>query len=284
MRTQAELEARVREILGHEVIQMTDSGTLHLITERFVQKAQFVDLLDNSYSPMDRFVEDLHAGLEHDVEGLGQTLLTRPKPDDVRKIFESRSLDAEKYTILRNVIERLLSKEAHDYYTRFDLQPSRVAHDLIASFSIVRKVVTDGQVDIGVAIGPEGFWYASMFGLLGLPLRHIHIDEYCPTEDRPYRELDDLSIIAGKHVLFIEDDVRTGRTLEKAHQNIRRYSPSNVSLYLGNPEKRQNLQGIPRYFKKVYTVPNHLSDEQMRIEIDALIGILGKKYRIFKTF
>lgn len=110
----------------------------------------------------------------------------------------------------------------------------------------------------------------------------MHIDEYCTTEDRPYKELDDLSIIKGKNILLIEDDVRTGKTLEKACSQIKRYRPKSISLYLGHPERMQNLPNIPKEFRKVYTTPDILSDAQIKLEIDKALEMLKKKYQIFK--
>lgn len=181
----------------------------------------------------------------------------------------------------------MIIQAAKGYYSRFGLQDfshprMHFAHEFIESFSVVRKVVDKGEVDIGIAIGPEGFMYAAMFELMDFPLRNIYIDEYSRAEDRPYKELDDLSAISGKDVLFVEDDIKTGATLRKAHQNIAKYSPASVSVYLGIPEPQQTLQNIPKDFKNVYTVPHYLGDKRIKEEVDALIEILGKKYNIFK--
>ncbi|MEM4318502.1 MAG: phosphoribosyltransferase [Candidatus Pacearchaeota archaeon] len=280
MKARDKLEGRVKDALRPVFIPFQDEALLDEISERLVQRTRFIELLDNSYAPMDELVQHFYHTIEQELINFRQTLLINP--EGTRNILRSRDQEAQKYEILGRVVDELLKKEALDYFARRNLQIQHFPHDLLVSFSSVRKVMDEGMVDIGVAIGPEGFVYASMFELLGLPIRNIYIDEYCRTENRPYKELDDISVIRGKHTLLIEDDVRTGKTLEKAYSKIRRYSPADVSVYLGIPEKSQNLQNVPREFRKVYTTPNSLTDEQIRAEIDKAKEILERKYSIFK--
>ncbi len=274
------LEVRIKDALRPVLIPFQDETLLDEISGRLVQRVEFIESFDNSYKPMDELVQQLYQHAEQELTWFREILLLNP--EGARNILRNESLEAKRHDILGRVVEGMLKKEAQAYYSRFALQTQHFAQNLLDSFSSVRRVVEEGEIDIGVAIGPEGFMYASMFELLGLPVRNIHIDEYCTTEDRPYKELDDISAIRGKRALFIEDDVRTGKTLEKAHSRIKRYSPASVSLYLGIPENRQNLQNVPREFRKVYTTPNNLTDEQVRAEVNEGVKILERKYPIFK--
>lgn len=273
-----EYQERVKQVLG-PIANSTDSELLHLIAQRVTQKARLIGSLEDSYSPMRECVEGLYKSLETNIQEYRTVLELNPQ--HVREILRSRKLWVDKYEILHEVVTTLLRQEVRDYYSRHNLRPF-FADDSIVSFSTARRVIEERQVQVGIAIGPEGFTYASIFALLGLPILHVHVDEYSTTIDRPYKELDDLRGIAGKYVLLIEDDVQSGKTLERVCENITGYSPSTISLYLGKSRKYQNLANVSKEFAKVYTVPNHLTDRQKRKEIDILIRILERKYRIFK--
>ena len=280
MTTNKKLEVRIKDTLRPILVPFQDETLLDEISERLIQRVEFIGLLDDSYAPMYELVQHFYHQIERDLTSFRQTLLINP--EGVRDILRSRDQEAQRYEILGRIVNELLKKEAQDYFAIHNLQTQHFPHDLLASFSSVRKVMEEKEMDIGVAIGPEGFVYASMFDLLGLPVRNIYIDEYCTTEDRPYKELDDVSAIKGKHTLFIEDDVRTGKTLKKAYDKIKKYSPADVSVYLGIPERKQNLHNVPREFRKIYTTPTNLTDEQIRTEVDKAKEILERKYNIFR--
>lgn len=274
------IEEQIKSSLRLIFVKCEDEPLLDLITERIAGQARFIDSLDNSYEPMKGCVEHLYGNVEQNIIYFRQQILL--VPDKIRGLLRTTDFESERYAMLEIVARALVKQEVENYYSRYNLRSDVYTHNLAASFSTARKITEEKEVEIGVAIGPEGFAYGALFKLLDLPVLDIHIDEYCLTEDRPYQELDDLSAIKGRHVLFIEDDVRTGRTLEKAYQNINRYSPSKVSVYLGIPEERQELKNVPRTFDKIYTVPSVLPDMQTRAEIDALIEVLERKYSIFK--
>ena len=84
-----------------------------------------------------------------------------------------------------------------------------------------------------------------MFTWLGMDVLDVDVDEHSTVEDRPYRELDDLSVIEGKNIVLIENDVVTGATLEKVITNLNRYKPKSISVYLGIEEGRQALENVP---------------------------------------
>ena len=274
------LEDKVRTVIRPVFTKFEDEELIENISQRIIRKALFVNSLENNYFPMSEIVENFYQELEQDLIFFKQTLLQNQQR--ISDILRTTSLEDEKYKIMKKVAEWLLIKDAQKYYTRFGLQKPLFALEAITSFSSIRKIIEERETEIGIAIGPEGFMYASIFELYDFPLRNVHIDEYCTTEDRPYKELDDLSIIRGKNIILIEDDVRTGKTLEKACSQIKRHSPKSISLYLGHPERMQNLPNIPKEFRKVYTTPDILSDAQIKSEIDKALEMLKKKYPIFK--
>jgi hypoxanthine-guanine phosphoribosyltransferase len=57
---------------------------------------------------------------------------------------------------------------------------------------------------------------------------------------------DDLLGIAGEEVLIIEDDVIGGGTLRIVIEELLKYKPRNLSLFLGHGKVFQHLDGIPR--------------------------------------
>ncbi|MBI4896088.1 MAG: phosphoribosyltransferase [Candidatus Aenigmarchaeota archaeon] len=274
----SDLRSKIRETITS--VPVDDKGLLDEIVQRLTERLEFIGSLDNSYSPMDETVESLYQGIELDIKYYRETALINPQA--ARDILRSKDKDAEEHHVLSSVVRSLFSRKSNEYYSRFDLRP-QYASDLFPSLCSARKVIEEGEVDIGVAVGPEGFSYACLFESLGLPIRNIHIDEYCTTEDRPYKELDDLRAIEGRQTLFIEDDVITGKTLQKAHQKIKVYSPADVSVYLGLSADRQQLQNVPHEFRKIYTTPVYLTDEQMTEEIDHAIEILQRTCPIFRN-
>lgn len=275
-----ELKEKIKMVVRPAVLPFQDETLLDEIADNVASRAEFIASLDDSHSPLDEVVQQCYQSIEQELTNYRQTLLFNP--GGVKASVRSRSGEDERYAVLTRVVEALLLRDARGYFERFDEHSTHFARYPLTSFSSVRTTLDAGEVEIGIAVGPEGFMYASIFELFGFPVRNIHIDEYCATEDRPYRELDDISDIRGKHVLFIEDDVQTGRTLEKAYRMISRYSPASVSVYLGTPEKGQKLGNVPRELRATYTTPNFLPDAEARLEVDKAIELLEKRYRIFK--
>ena len=140
-----------------------------------------------------------------------------------------------------------------DYYKKFDAPAIHSAPSPVEALALAKEITEGKDYDIGVVIGPEGFMYAGLFDMVGFPLNHIHIDEYCTTEDRPYKELDDLSDIKDKRVLLIEGDVNTGRTLEKAKFMLNKHKPRSYALYLGSTTM-QRTENVPKGIQPVYAV------------------------------
>lgn len=275
------LEVRIKNSIRPVFTPFKDEDLLNEISKRVIEKVTLIESLDNSYHPMNELVISFYQLLDQELGGFKQRLVT--SPENVKKNLEVRTFQNERYDILKDVIRALLLEEINNYYSKFNLEIGHFVHHEIDSFSSSRRVMEEKEIEVGVAIGPEGFTYATIFNLLGLKVRNIHIDEFCLSEDRPYKELDDLSVIRGKHTLLIEDDIVTGKTLEKAYAQIKKHSPASISVYLGIPERKQRLENLPKKLRKVYTTPEILDNQQIQIEIDEAIKILGKKYPIFKN-
>lgn len=274
------LEVRIRDALQPVFTLFREQVLLDKVVGKLVERAAIIDSLDTSYSPMDGLVLGLYDEIESHLTLFRMILLYNPK--NLRAFVRSETQEVQRSEIFGKVVDALLRKEAEEYFPRYGLQVQGYTSAPLPSFSSARRIIEAGAVDIGVAVGPGGFVYASLFTLLGLPVRNVHIDASSVTEERPYKELDDVRDISGKRTLVIEDSVGTGRTLRTALDEIQKYSPESVSVYLGISKKDQYLPNVPRGFRAVYTTPNHLTDRQMRGEVDKAGEILERRYSLFK--
>jgi hypoxanthine phosphoribosyltransferase len=190
-----------------------------------------------------------------------------------------RNLRTYTNSLLERIASRSLDKELKKYIAGMDnVDPHRALfYDLALSFSVISKLLRSNEYDEIVAVGPEAFSYAYLFELAGKKVLKLHVDEYDKTRDRPYRELDDLSQIKGKRVLLLEDDVVTGRTLEKVIAELKKHSPQSFSLFLGIPAGRQMLENIPQDMKMTYLVKSELTEEERTETLISLFGLLKVK-------
>ncbi|MFC1723405.1 phosphoribosyltransferase [Nanoarchaeota archaeon] len=88
------------------------------------------------------------------------------------------------------------------------------------------------QYDVGIGIAKAGLTPAAMFDLFGLP---IYVCEcHKQDEDTTFDWIDEPDIY-GKKVLILENDIVTGRTLTRVVQEIERYDPKQVDIFLDTP-------------------------------------------------
>lgn len=85
----------------------------------------------------------------------------------------------------------------------------------VAAFSAALEAVKDGY-DVALIVGPEGFAYEPFFQDLGLPTLAVDIPEFREGAPRIIEVFDELAELRGKRVLVVEDDIRSGATLEKS--------------------------------------------------------------------
>ena len=113
--------------------------------------------------------------------------------------------------------------------------------DSVAAWAMAMRLTGSGTVDEYIAIAPEGHAYGFFFERVGIPVLSIFVD-YPPTR---IATSDDLSLIRGRRVLLIEDDIVSGASLGLVMKELTRHEPSSVSLYLGREKECQQLQNIP---------------------------------------
>lgn len=150
----------------------------------------------------------------------------------------------------------------------------------LTAFNAARRAVQDGY-DFALIVGPEGFAYEPYFLDLGLPTVAVNIPESRPDERRTMKKFDDLSVLEGKRVLVVEDDVRTGATLEKLIKHLKRHSPGSLGLYLGQPKNFQELKNVPSSFVKTYMAGDDTYSPAEAKEFREYLESRG--LRIFKT-
>lgn len=143
-----------------------------------------------------------------------------------------------------------------DLARKHNIDNERIAHDHTAAFSLAQRAVKD-DYDVALIVGPEGFSFAPIFVDLGLPLVAINIPQDTYGGERTLTPLDDLSQLAGKRILVVEDDIHSGATLLKLLEAIEPLGPAKIGLYLGNLEFTQATGNVPPRFSPVYPLkPN----------------------------
>lgn len=203
------------------------------------------------------------------------------KSDVLYRFLETPALNARQ-DLRKFMTEYLLKHDSLEYGSRYQSTTMTRMQEPIYAFHAVSAICSKDRPDMGVVVGPEGYAYAPLFELHGLPLRHIHIDEYCTTEDRPYTELDSVKDIEGKRIILIEDDVVSGRTLEKAIQKLSPHNPREYQVYLGIREAKQQLGNVPKIVTKTYATPDHLADPVIFATVDEALTLLETKHPIYK--
>ncbi len=123
-----------------------------------------------------------------------------------------------------------------------------VPHDCVAAFAMARLLVGSGDFDHFVAVAPEGHIYGYFLERLGAKMLSVFAD-YPPTR---CESQDDLSVLQGRRVLLVEDDVIGGRTLRLVVGHLHQFAPRSLLLYLGHTRGIQHLGNVPEEIGKVY--------------------------------
>jgi hypothetical protein len=126
--------------------------------------------------------------------------------------------------------------------------------DCVTALAMARTLTASGAFDEYIAIAPEGHVYGFFFERLGTSVLSIFVD-YPPT---CVELVDDLSVVTGRRVLLIEDDVVSGVSLRLVLNELERHHPRSVSLYLGREKDGQQLQNVPSQINRVYLAEDDL--------------------------
>ena len=172
--------------------------------------------------------------------------------------------------ISSELLERVLAavdkhvRESKGYETESWINPLRPV-DSVAAFAMAKRLTEQRRFDYCVSVAPEGHVYGYFFEkCFGAPILSVHVD-YPP---RRCEILDDLSVIRGKRVLILEDDVASGLTLSFVVGAISDFNPRSLDLYLGRPKDGQVLENVDPAIGTVYLAEDYLAAEQ-RAEYEA---------------
>ena len=100
-----------------------------------------------------------------------------------------------------------------------------IPQDSVAALAMARDLTGSRAFDQYIAVAPEGHVYGFFFERLGARVLSIFVD-YPPTR---VESADDLSVVHGRRVLLIEDDVVRGISLSLVMKEVARHDPSSVS-------------------------------------------------------
>ncbi|MBI4149637.1 phosphoribosyltransferase [Candidatus Woesearchaeota archaeon] len=141
--------------------------------------------------------------------------------------------------------------EAPEYYFLRDDNSNLLAQAAHTAARLARTY------DFGIGIASGGLWLSYVMEMYGLPV--LITGPQKRGKGVRWRTIDDLSGITDKKVLVLENDVATGKTLQKAAEEIMRFSPRQLDLLLvidynwGVPDS-QVYNRVPSEFGKVYAV------------------------------
>lgn len=184
------------------------------------------------------------------------------------------------YEFEKDLFEARYKKQIEEAAKKRGIENIHYPSEPLAAFDAARMAIKKG-FDIALIVGPEGFSYEPFFRDLGLPTVAVNIPEYRENEVRTVKLLDDLSVLQNKKVLVVEDDVRTGATLQKLIEQMKPHMPAQLGLYLGLPKDFQKTASIPSDFTETFMTKKEIG-----------LNIAGKNFleylesrglKIFKT-
>lgn len=178
------------------------------------------------------------------------------------------------------LVEARYKKKAEEAAQKRNVENSHYPSNPLAAFHVAQMAVKKG-FDIAIIVGPEGFAYEPYFRDFGVPTVAVNIPESREGEPRTIKLIDDLSVLRGKSVLVVEDDVRTGATLQKLLEHLKPHAPERIGLYLGQPEGFQKTANIPPGFEETFIAETNASSSTAGKEFRAYLESRG--LRIFKT-
>ncbi|OGP08469.1 MAG: hypothetical protein A2048_09140 [Deltaproteobacteria bacterium GWA2_45_12] len=159
-----------------------------------------------------------------------------------------------------------------------DVENTRLPHSYLASFCVAERAVREGNYDVALIVGPEGFAFEPIFEDLGLPTVAVNIPEDDYGGKRSLQAFDDLSSLKGKRVLVVEDDLQSGATVVKLLAALPK-EVAGLDLYLGNGSGFQRLENVPSGIQKIY-VSNGATQPEEDGEI--FLRHLAEREMIFK--
>lgn len=195
--------------------------------------------------------------------------------DNFRRTLETTQLLPPGFE--SEIIKARYRKRGEEAAQQRNVENQHYPSNPLAAFNAARKAAKEG-FDVALIVGPEGFAYEPYFHDLGIQTVAVDIPESREDEPRTIKVFDNLAELQGKKVLVVEDDVRTGATLQKLLETLEPHNPVQLGLYLGQPEKFQKISNIPQKFEATY-----LAEESETASQEFSQYLESRNLKIFKT-
>ena len=111
--------------------------------------------------------------------------------------------------------------------------------------------------DVGIAILNGAMGLAFVMGHCGLPILNVKMQRIDNKYDATWKPLDELTneTLEGKRIIVLENDVLTGKTLTRAYQELSKFNPSSIDLFLARYKTlvdKSNYKGNEQYFPNLH--------------------------------
>ncbi len=149
--------------------------------------------------------------------------------------------------------QKIRTERYPSYCARKGLQQnSGIYHFYLDHYYQIEQIKAEYDVGIGIAQG--GLYLSYLFSLAGLPVMTVTMKRkgkgasFQPSADFDGSELKD------KRVLLIDDDVHTGRTLQRAVREIELYKPQELGACFIHESARDFLSQVPSEISASYVL------------------------------
>jgi hypoxanthine phosphoribosyltransferase len=231
--------------------------------------AGIAEVRENILTKVNQLYRDHKNFLENKMYGLPGVA------DKFRRILETTQLLPLGFE--SEIIRARYRKQGEEAAKRRNVENPHYPSNPLAAFNAAQKAAREG-FDVALIVGPEGFAYEPYFHDLGIPTVAVNIPESREDGHRTIKVFDNLAELQGKKVLVVEDDVRTGATLQKLLETLEPHNPSRLGLYLGQPEQFQRIPNIPQRFETTY-----LAEESATASQEFSEYLESRNLKIFKT-
>ena len=227
------------------------------------------EVRENILTRVNQLYRDHKNSLENKMYGLPGVA------DNFQRILETTQLLPLGFE--SELIRARYRKQGEEAAQRRNVENPHHPSNPLAAFNAARKAVREG-FDVALIVGPEGFAYEPYFHDLVIRSVAVYIPESREDEPRSIKLFDNLAELQGKKVLVVEDDVRTGATLQKLLETLEPHNPARLGLYLGQPEQFQRIPNIPQKFEATY-----LAEESATASQEFNEYLESRNLKIFKT-
>jgi len=137
-----------------------------------------------------------------------------------------------------------------------------VPRDVVTAFGMASYIANEVGCTHYVVVAPRG----NIYGYFFTQLRCKVMEVYEPFPPGGVQVVDDLSCIRKKRVFIVTDDVESEISLQQVVTAVLKYKPSELCLYVGEPNGMQQVKEFPKEISEIYysdQIYNFISHEQL---------------------